>query len=133
MVDVSQVMIDHPIICKIHGSRLATHVCNEVSCSCSCTKILAFLSMKLEILCPLLFVSPFSRPKRFFLFSSFDFRTLRFSPQVETRLLASFSALFWSKNFNNGNCRYCHFLFRKRGQNQNRDPPSSNAQKCETF
>jgi hypothetical protein len=38
--------------------------------------------------------------------------------------LASFSALFRSKNFNNGNCRYCHFLFRKRGQNQNRDPPS---------
>jgi hypothetical protein len=45
-------------------------------------------------------------------------------PKVETRLLASFSALFRSKNFNNGNCRYCHFLFRKRGQNQNRDPPT---------
>jgi hypothetical protein len=31
VVDVSQVMIDHPIICKIHGSRLTTHVRNEVS------------------------------------------------------------------------------------------------------
>ena len=72
MVDVAQVMVTHTIICKIHTSRLTTLVRNEVSCSCSCTKILAFLSMKLELLSPLLFVSPCLSSKRFFLFPIFD-------------------------------------------------------------
>jgi hypothetical protein len=58
MLDISQVMydimIDHANICKIHTSRLTTLVCNEVICSCSFTKILAFLSMKLDLLSPLL-------------------------------------------------------------------------------
>jgi hypothetical protein len=81
-------MIDHPIICKIHGSRLTTHVRNEVNCRCSCTKILAFLSMKLELLCPLLFVSPFSRPKDFFFFPLSIVQTwrgkLKWKPKNET-------------------------------------------------
>ena len=49
MVDVSQVII----VC-IHGSRLTTHVRNELNCSCSCTEILVFLTVKLELLSPLL-------------------------------------------------------------------------------
>jgi hypothetical protein len=46
MVDVSQVMIDHPIIYRIHASRLTTLLCSEVSCRYTCTKILAFLSRR---------------------------------------------------------------------------------------
>ena len=61
-----EVMMDHSIICKIHGSRLTTLVCNEVSSRSSCTKILVFLSMKMELLCPLLFVSSCLSSKRFF-------------------------------------------------------------------
>ncbi len=71
MVDVSQVMIDHTIICKIHVSRLTTLVRNEVNCTCRCTKILVFLSMKLELL-----VSP---SKDFFLFPFSD------CPKTENR------------------------------------------------
>ncbi len=37
------------------------------------------------------------------------------------------------KSDNNGNCRYCHFLFWKSGQNQNRDPPSSRRVSDEVF
>jgi hypothetical protein len=58
VVDVSQVMIDHTII----------HVRNEVRYSYNCTKILVFLSMKLELPYPLLFVSPCLSSKRCFLF-----------------------------------------------------------------
>ena len=61
-----EVMMDHSIICKIHGSRLTIHVSNEVRCSWSYTKILVFLSMKMELLCPLLFVSSCLSSKRFF-------------------------------------------------------------------
>ena len=68
MVNVSQVMITHTIICKIHSSRLTTHVRNELSCSCSCTEILAFLTVKLELLSPLLSDSPFLSTKSFFFF-----------------------------------------------------------------
>jgi hypothetical protein len=74
MVDVSQVMISSTITCKIHFSRLTTHVRNELSCSCSCTEILAFMSMKLELLSPLLSDSPFLSSKSFFVFPIFDVR-----------------------------------------------------------
>jgi hypothetical protein len=70
-VDSSQVMIDHTIICKVHTSRLTTLVRNEVRCSCNCTKILTFLSMKLELLSPLLFVSPCLSSQKIFSFSHF--------------------------------------------------------------
>jgi hypothetical protein len=68
MVDVSQVMIDHVIICEIHVSELTALVRNELSCSCSCTEILALLTMKLELLSPLLSDSPFLSSKVFCFF-----------------------------------------------------------------
>ena len=69
MVNVSQVMITHTIICKIHASRLTTHVRNELSCSCSCTEILAFLTVKLELLSPLLSDSSLLSTKFFLYFA----------------------------------------------------------------
>jgi hypothetical protein len=72
VVDVSQVMISNTITCKIHTSRLTTHVWNELSCSCSCTEILSLMSMKLELLSPLLSDSPFLSTKSFFVFPIFD-------------------------------------------------------------
>jgi hypothetical protein len=65
MVDVSQVMISNTITCKIHTSRLTTHVRNELSWNSSCTEILALMSMKLELLSPLLSDSPFLSSKSF--------------------------------------------------------------------
>jgi hypothetical protein len=64
MVDVSQVMISNTITCKIHTSRLTTHVRNELNCICP--EILDFLSMKVELLSPLLSESPFLSSKSFF-------------------------------------------------------------------
>ncbi len=72
MVDVSQVMISNTITCKIHTSRLPTHERNELSCSCNCTEILDLMSMKLELLSPLLSDSPFLSSKSFFVFPIFD-------------------------------------------------------------
>ena len=72
MVDVCQVMIAHTIIGKIQVSRLTTLVCNESRSSCSCTEILAFLTMKLESPCPLLSHSPFLSSKHFFSFLPFS-------------------------------------------------------------
>jgi hypothetical protein len=70
MVDVCQVLIDHTIIGKIQSSSLTTLVCYESRCSCSCTEILAFLTMKLELL-PLLLSHPaFLTSKHFFSFLS---------------------------------------------------------------
>ena len=54
MVDVSQVMIDNTIICQIHVSRLTIPLRNELSCNYSYTEILVLLTMKLELLSPLL-------------------------------------------------------------------------------
>ena len=76
MVDVSQVLISNTIPCKIHTSRLTTHVRNELNCSCRYTEILPFLSTKLELLSPLLSDSPSCRGKKllvqkFFCFSNF--------------------------------------------------------------
>jgi hypothetical protein len=71
MVDVSQVLISNTITCKIHTSRLTTHVRNELSWSCSCTEILVLMSMKLELLSPLLSDSPFLSTKSFFVFPIF--------------------------------------------------------------
>ncbi len=68
MVDVCQVMVAHTIICKIQASRLSTLVRNESRCSCSCTEILALLTMKLELLSPLLSDSPFLSSKVFLFF-----------------------------------------------------------------
>ena len=68
MVDVSQVMIAHTITCQIHASRHTTPLRNELSCSCSCTEILALLTMKLELLSPLLSDSPFLSSKVFLFF-----------------------------------------------------------------
>ncbi len=65
MVDVSQVMIAHTITCQIHDSRHTTPLCNELIYSCSCTEILALLTMKLELLSPLLSDSPFLSSKVF--------------------------------------------------------------------
>jgi hypothetical protein len=70
MVDVSQVMIAHTITCQIHVSRHTTHLCNELNCSCSCTEILTLLTMKLELLSPLLSDFPFLWSK-VFCFSEF--------------------------------------------------------------
>ena len=71
MVDVFQVMIVNTIICKIQDSRLTTLVCNESRCSCRCTEILAFLTMKLELPSPLLSDSPFLSSKSFLFFLDF--------------------------------------------------------------
>ncbi len=68
MVDVSQVMIDHTITCQIHTSRHTTPLRNELICSCSCTEILALLTMKLELLPPLLSDSPFLSSNVFLFF-----------------------------------------------------------------
>ena len=68
MVDVSQVMFAHTIICQIHVSRLTTHLRNELSCTWSCTEILVLLTMKLELLSPLLSDSPFLSSKVFLFF-----------------------------------------------------------------
>ncbi len=68
MVDVSQVMIAHTITCQIHVSRHTTHLRTELSCNCSCTEILALLTMKLELLSPLLSDSPFLSSKVFLFF-----------------------------------------------------------------
>ncbi len=68
MVDVSQVMIAHTITCQIHSSRHTTPLCNELSCTCSCTEILTLLTMKLELLSPLLSDSPFLSSKVFCFF-----------------------------------------------------------------
>jgi hypothetical protein len=59
MVDVSQVMIVHTITCQIHTSRHTTPFRNELSCRCRCTEILVLLTMKMELLSPLLSDSPF--------------------------------------------------------------------------
>ena len=73
MVDVSQVMIDHTIVCKIHGSRLTTIVRNELNYSCSCTKVLVFLSMKLGNPISFPIESPFLSTKGIFVFLFFVF------------------------------------------------------------
>ena len=103
MVDVSQVMITHTIICKIHASRLTTHVRNELNCSCNCTEILAFLTMKLELLSPLLSDSPLLSAKSFFVFPIFDVQNAKSRP--------TFCHVFWGSNtvnkYSNDNCRYC--------------------------
>jgi hypothetical protein len=80
MVDVSQVMVDHTIICKIHTSRLTILVRDEVNFNYTCTKILTFLTMKLELLSPHLFFSSCLSSKRFFLFPISD----RQKPKIET-------------------------------------------------
>ena len=80
MVDVSKVMISNTITCKIHTSRLTTYVRNELNCSCSCTEILTFLSMKLELLSPLLSDSPFLSSKSFFVFPIFDVQNAKSRP-----------------------------------------------------
>jgi hypothetical protein len=54
MVDFSQVMIDHTITCQIHTSRHTTPFPNELNFTCICTEILTLLTMKLELLSPLL-------------------------------------------------------------------------------
>ena len=100
-VDVSQVMIDHTIIFEIHTSRLTTLVCNEVRCNCSCTEILVFLTMNLELLSPPLSDSPFLSSNSFLCFSNFRlFKT-------QNRVLS-----VWPKNSNNGNTR-CISLMKK--------------------
>ena len=48
LLDISQVMILHTLICKIYVLRLTTLVCDELVYSFHCTQILAFLTMKLE-------------------------------------------------------------------------------------
>jgi hypothetical protein len=68
MVDVSQVMITHTITCQIHVSRHTTPLSNELSCNCNCTDILDLLTMKLELLSPLLSDSPFLSSKVFLFF-----------------------------------------------------------------
>ncbi len=68
MVDVSQVMIAHTITCQIHASRHTTPLCNELRYSCSCTEILVLLTMKMELLSPLLSDSPFLSSKVFLFF-----------------------------------------------------------------
>ncbi len=100
-------MIDHTIICKIHSSRLSTYVRNELSWRWSCTEILSFLSMKLELLSPLLSDSPFLSSKSFFMFFRFSmFKTQKSRP--------TFCHVFWGSNtvnkYRNGNCRYNRFL-----------------------
>jgi hypothetical protein len=56
------------ITCQIHASRHTTPLSNELSCSCSCTEILALLTMKMELLSPLLSDSPFLSSKVFCFF-----------------------------------------------------------------
>ena len=68
MVHVSQVMIAHTITCQIHASRHTTPLSNELRCSCSCTEILVLLTMKMELLSPLLSDSPFLSSKVFLFF-----------------------------------------------------------------
>jgi hypothetical protein len=92
MVDVSQVMITHTIICKIHTSRLTTHVWNELNCSCSSTEILVFLTVKLELLSPLLSDSSFLSVKSFFVFPFSMFKT-----KIETHNLPCFLRSKYSK------------------------------------
>ncbi len=96
MVEVCQVMISHTIICRIQSSRLTTLVRNESRCSCSCTEILAFLTMKMELPSPLLSDSPFLSSEQFFCFSSFSnvrrnlnakSRPTRRKTKIETPLL----------------------------------------------
>jgi hypothetical protein len=121
MVDVSQVMISNTITCKIHTSRLTTHVWNELNYYCSCTEILALMSMKLELLSPLLSDSPFLSSKSFsdfrcsfttrnrdphfamffegfwhvfFCFPIFDVRSQR---EIETHILPCFLRTKYSK------------------------------------
>ena len=95
MVDVSQVMIDHTIICKIHTSRLSTYVWNELSWRWRCTEILSFLSMKLELLSPLLSDSPFLSSKSFFMFFRFSmFKTQKSRPMY---ILPCFLRVKYSK------------------------------------
>jgi hypothetical protein len=120
MVDVSQLMIDHTIICKIHTSRLTTHVWNELSWRCICTEILSFLSMKLELLSPLLSDSPFLSSKSFFVFPIFDVQNAKSRP--------TFCHVFWGSNtvnkYRNGNYRYCNIFYCIWSENQNRDTPT---------
>ena len=68
MVDVSQVMIAHTITCQIHVSRHTTPWRNELNWNCSYTEILSLLTMKLELLSPLLSDSPFLSSKVFLFF-----------------------------------------------------------------
>ena len=80
MVDLSQVMITHTIICKIHASGLSTYVRNELNCSCSCTEILVFLTVQLELLSPLLSDSSLLSTKSFFVFPIFDVQNAKSRP-----------------------------------------------------
>ncbi len=69
-VDVCQVMIAHTIIGKIQASSLTTLVCYESRSNWNCTEILVFLTMKLELLPPLLSHPSFLTSKHFFSFLS---------------------------------------------------------------
>ena len=113
MVDVCQVMIAHTIICKIQASRLTTLVRNESSCSCSCTEILAFLTMKLELPSPLLSDSPFLSSEQFFCFSSFSNVPGIWNAKSRPTFWRELSSSVWPQNFTNGNCRYWNFYSRK--------------------
>ncbi len=78
MVDVSQIMIAHTITCQIHASRLTTPLRNELRCSSTCTEFLDLLTMKLELLSPLLSDSPFLSSK-VFLFVRFSNLTVEWT------------------------------------------------------
>ncbi len=99
-------------VCETCGPTVVD-VSHEVSWNCSCTKILVFLSMKLELLCPLLFVSPFSGEKDFFFFPLSIVQTLRGNQKSRPAFCTCTSLFSWNKKFHNDNCRYGIFYSRK--------------------
>jgi hypothetical protein len=93
MVDVSQVMIE----------------------------ILAFMSMKLELLSLLLSDSPFLSSKSFFVFPIFDVRSER---EFETHILPCFLRVKYSKEIQKRQLPLLYYFYCISSENQNRDTPS---------
>jgi hypothetical protein len=44
------VIVSHDLICMIHGLVLTSHLEDELSCTISCTELLAFLTLKPQLL-----------------------------------------------------------------------------------
>jgi hypothetical protein len=121
MVDVFQVMIDHTIICKVQTSRLTTLVWNESRCTCRYTEILTFLTMKVELLSPLLSDSPFLSSKS--LFFLLDFRLFR-TQNRDIRFDMSCPPPCDHQNPKR-QLSLLKILLLESGQNKNRDPPTT--------
>jgi hypothetical protein len=72
MAKISQKILRHALISKIHGLVFTTRVEDEFLCSCTCTYILAFLTVKTQPLSCLDYAPPIHWVKSFTYFATYN-------------------------------------------------------------